>query len=376
MFYTYHIWILLAALSVSFAVTVWLVWSAHHHGHVTSDHDLDGPQKFHAAPVPRVGGVGIATGVLVGCASAWFNARVPDPVLWQVLVCGVPAFAAGLLEDLTKRVSARWRLLATMVAAGLAAWLAGALIPAQRLDGLEWLLPVPALVWVATLMAVGGVANAVNIIDGFNGLASMCTALMFAAIALVAYQVGDIKISLLALICLAAVMGFFILNFPAGLIFLGDGGSYFIGFMVAELSLLLSARNEEVSPYFALMVCAYPVLETVFSIYRRKVVRGVPAMSPDGIHLHTLIYRRLIRRVAPGMTVRQLTSRNSMTAPYLWALCTLSLLPAISFWDDSAALVVCLILFASLYVYLYSRIVRFRTPKWLTRVLPSRGRKE
>jgi UDP-N-acetylmuramyl pentapeptide phosphotransferase/UDP-N-acetylglucosamine-1-phosphate transferase len=371
-----YAWIVVGAFLTSFALTTWLVWSAHHHSHLSADHDLDGPQKFHATAVPRVGGVGVCAGTLVGCLLAWWMLQKRDPLPLMLMACSAPAFGAGLIEDLTKKVSARHRLYATMIAAALGGYFLSAWIPVERLGGLTWMFPWPALVWLATLMAVGGVANAINIIDGFNGLASMCSALMFTTISLVAFQVGDNTVGLLALICAAAVLGFFVLNYPAGLIFLGDGGSYFIGFMVAELALLLTTRNASVSPYFALMLCAYPVLETVFSIYRRKVVRGVPAMSPDGIHLHTLIYRRMIRHVAPDLPPREITQRNSMTAPYLWALCTLSLLPALLFWDRSAALLMCMAGFVFLYVYLYARIVRFKTPTWLTVFSPSRSKRK
>jgi UDP-N-acetylmuramyl pentapeptide phosphotransferase/UDP-N-acetylglucosamine-1-phosphate transferase len=370
-----YAWPVVGSFVTSVAVTTWLVWSAHHHGHLSADHDLDGPQKFHAAPVPRVGGIGVGAGALFGCLLTWWMAGRSQSVPLTLLACAIPAIAAGLIEDLTKKVSARHRLYATMAAAAAAAYFLAAIIPVERLTGLSWMFPWPFVAWMATLLAVGGVANAINIIDGFNGLASMCSALMFATLALVAYEVGDTDLGLAGLVCAAAVMGFFVLNYPAGLIFLGDGGSYFIGFMVAELALLLTARNPSVSPYFALMLCAYPVLETVFSIYRRKVVRGVPAMSPDGIHLHTLVYRRLIRHVAPNLAPREITRRNSMTSPYLWALCSLSLLPALLFWNSTPALVACIAIFVLLYVYLYACIVRFKTPLWLSKFSPNRSQR-
>jgi UDP-N-acetylmuramyl pentapeptide phosphotransferase/UDP-N-acetylglucosamine-1-phosphate transferase len=86
----------------------------------------------------------------------------------------------------------------------------------------------------------------------------------------VAFQVGDTADRALALAGIGAVLGFFLWNFPAGLIFLGDGGAYFLGFYVAEVSILLLVRNPEVSPLFPLLVCIYPVFETLFSIYRRR----------------------------------------------------------------------------------------------------------
>ena len=93
--------------------------------------------------------------------------------------------------------------------------------------------------------------------------------------------------------------GSFAWSFPAGLIFRGDGGAYLLGFVLAELSVLLIERNAAVSPIFALLLCAYPIFETIFTIYRRKVVRGVATAEPDGIHLHTLIHRRIVRFKTP-----------------------------------------------------------------------------
>src|SRR5262249_31629024 len=149
---------------------------------------------------------------------------------------------------------------------------------------------------------------------------------------------------------IGAVFGFFIWNYPNGLIFLGDGGAYFLGFLQAELSLLLLARNPQVSPLFPLLVCAYPVCETVFSMYRRKIVRGRAMGLPDGIHLHSLVYRRLMRWAVGSKDAAILTRRNSMTAPYLWLLCTCTVVPATLWWDSSALMALCLFVFAAFYV--------------------------
>jgi UDP-N-acetylmuramyl pentapeptide phosphotransferase/UDP-N-acetylglucosamine-1-phosphate transferase len=186
-----------------------------------------------------------------------------------------------------------------------------------------------------TVLVVTGVSNAINIIDGFNGLASMCVLMMVASIAYVAFQVGDSFVVTAALITIGAVLGFFVWNFPAGLIFLGDGGAYLIGFLLAELSVLLLVRNAGVSPMFPLLLCAYPIFETIFTMYRRKFVRGVPTAAPDGIHLHTLIHRRVMR-LAVGSTRSAARPRaTSMTSPYLWVLCLMSVIPSVLWWDNT-----------------------------------------
>ena len=293
--------------------------------------------------------------------------RTPRPHFWVFIACGLPAFLVGIAEDLTKKVAARWRLLATCISAALAVWLLDAVILHTDIPGIDQLIRWMPMAIALTLLCVTGVANAVNIIDGFNGLASMCVMMMLLGIAYVAFQSGDEFVASTALIAAGAVLGFFVWNFPAGLIFLGDGGAYFIGFVVAELSVLLLTRNPTVSPIFPLLLCAYPIFETIFTMYRRRVLRGVATAQPDGIHLHTLIHRRLIRlNFGTAASERRQTTRNSMTSPYLWMLCLLSIIPSVLWWNSTRVLTLFLLLFMGSYVFLYWRIVRFRTPRWLS----------
>jgi UDP-N-acetylmuramyl pentapeptide phosphotransferase/UDP-N-acetylglucosamine-1-phosphate transferase len=217
------------------------------------------------------------------------------------------------------------------------------------------------------VLAVSGIANAVNIVDGFNGLASMCVAMMLAAFAYVAFRVGDGLVAALAVTGLGAVLGFFVWNYPAGLIFLGDGGAYFLGFFLSEVGLLLLIRNPRVSPLFPLLTAIYPVFETLFSMYRRRILKGRSVGVPDGVHLHSLVYRRLLRWAVGAQDAKMLTRRNSMTAPYLWLLCMFAVLPAVVFWNNSFVLGLFILLFGCVYVTLYSQIVRFRSPRWMVR---------
>ncbi|MCX2865143.1 glycosyltransferase [Paucibacter sp. PLA-PC-4] len=351
--------------SVALVVTLLIIRSASLHAKLSADHDLSGPQKFHARPVPRIGGLAIFLGfVLGGLAWAYRSPEMRTSVLLLVF-CSLPAFASGMIEDVTKRVSPLRRMLAISAAALLGVWLLGASIHRTEIPGLDWLAAWPLGAGLLAIFVVAGVANSVNIIDGFNGLASMCSMIMLSGVAFVAYSVGDTWVAGCALLTVAATMGFFVWNYPMGLIFLGDGGAYFLGFLLAELSILLIGRNASVSPLFPLLLCAYPVVETVFSMYRRKVLRGRPMGMPDGVHLHSLIYRRLMRWAIGSRDARALTRRNSLTAPYLWVVCSLSTIPAVLWWNDSFALACALGVYAAGYVTMYWRIVRFRTPHWL-----------
>ena len=357
------------AVAASLLGTLWVVRQGARRARWLDQGYQAGPQKFHAMPVPRVGGVGVYAGLWAAAGIGWWAGWADAVLALLLLVCGVPAFAAGLVEDLTKKVTPRMRLLACGLSAALAMVGVGALISRADVEWLDDLVAwAPWLTVVLTVVGVAGVANSVNIIDGFNGLASMCVMLILLAVAFVAWQVGDTFVMRMALACVAAVLGFFVLNYPAGLVFLGDGGAYFLDFMVAELAILLVHRNADVSPMFGLMVCVYPIFETLFSMVRRKLRRGRrrATWEPDGIHLHSLLFRRVVRWAVGGArNAKALNRRNSMTSPYLWALCGLSIAPALAFYNDTELLVLCLVLFSATYVGLYLSIVRFKTPRWL-----------
>jgi UDP-N-acetylmuramyl pentapeptide phosphotransferase/UDP-N-acetylglucosamine-1-phosphate transferase len=363
--------ILFGALLGSFVAAVLLIRFNHVHARFSADNDLRGVQKFHFYPVPRIGGVPVFIGLLVGVSIQYFKGH--DSFGWLLLLSALPAFGAGLVEDLTKRVGPFPRLIATFVAAVVGFWLLGARLTHLDLPVLDAVLAFWPLSLLLTVVAVGGVAHAVNIIDGYNGLSGMVSIFIFLAIAYVSFKVGDAPLLALSFAMVGALAGFFVWNYPRGLIFAGDGGAYLVGFVIAELSVLLVARNPQVSPWFPLLLVIYPVFETLFTIYRRRFLRGVSPGLPDALHLHTLIYRRLVRWMIGSAVVEHRTRRNSLTSPYLWVLASLSVIPATLFWSNTRVLMGCVVAFVLIYVHLYRMIIRFKAPRWLVvkRTCPS-----
>ncbi len=146
--------------------------------------------------------------------------------------------------------------------------------------------------------------------------------------------------------------------------FLGDGGAYLVGFMVAALSIALVARNSSVSPWFAIMVNAYPIFETLFTIWRRSVHQGKNPGMPDSAHFHSLIYQRIMRWARP---TDQSYWANAKTSPYLWVLSSIGVIPALLWWNSTPVLMASAVVFVILYNLTYRQIVTFRTPNWLGR---------
>jgi UDP-N-acetylmuramyl pentapeptide phosphotransferase/UDP-N-acetylglucosamine-1-phosphate transferase len=334
---------------VSFALCIVLVLTQRWHGALTTD-STDGIQKFHTTPTPRVGGIPIFFGFI----AAWLNSpQSVQELLTPILIAGLPAFLSGVIEDLTKKVGVAERLIATMISGLLACWLTGYSITHANVIGIDTLLQISLVSILFTSFAVAGVANAINIVDGFNGLASTAATLSFVGYAMIAYAEGDHSLAMLAMILAACVWGFFWVNWPFGKIFLGDGGSYFVGFSLAWVAVLLIERNPSVSAFAALIVCVHPVTEVLFSIYRRRARKLHPGM-PDRMHFHSLFKRRYVARWFSRFNA---PLRNSV-AGLVIGLMTLPAIIVTTFVYGSVWLsAICFAVFFIGYVAIYARMV-------------------
>lgn len=346
-----------AALLVGFAVAAGLVLTQRWHGRFSLDHDLSGAQKFHDIPVPRVGGLAFAAGLAAAMVVLIDVGPVGQQML-LLLLAGVPAFAAGLLEDVTKAVSVRFRLLATFLSAALAIWLLDATLTRTNTFVLDDLLAFLPFAMLFTCFAVAGVANAVNIIDGFNGLASGSVVIMLMGMAGLSWIVGDSTMLAFCLSGAAALLGFMLLNFPFGKIFLGDGGAYLAGFWLAECAVLLVARNPELSGWSVLLCCIYPIWETVFSMWRKSIYRKTGMGRPDKVHFHMLVFRRLVGQRLPGTAAPWV--KHALTSSFIWsmvAICQLLVMQLQILQMQTAAMFSGVLVFAAMYVWVYRWLV-------------------
>jgi UDP-GlcNAc:undecaprenyl-phosphate GlcNAc-1-phosphate transferase len=356
----------LAAAIMSWLGAMLIVRYQKFHMHLSNDAVASGPQKFHAVPTPRIGGLGVLAGLLAGGGVLLLGETIPGArEFGLLLVAATPAFLCGLSEDITKNVPVSIRLTVTMLSGVLGCWLIGGMVGRLELPGLDQLFHWTLFAILFTAFAVGGLANAINIIDGYNGLACGYAVIVLAAISCIAAQVGDALVLHSCLILIGALLGFLAWNYPSGKIFLGDGGAYMLGFLLAELAIFLVVRNPGVSAWLAPVLLAYPIFETFFSIYRKRVLRGDSPARPDGLHLHMLIYKRLARVGIGSRNPQAVAYRNSRVAPYVWVGASLPIVPAVFFWDNTAALMAIVLAFCIAYVWLYRRLVQWRAPSWL-----------
>jgi UDP-GlcNAc:undecaprenyl-phosphate/decaprenyl-phosphate GlcNAc-1-phosphate transferase len=342
--------LLLTVFILSFVMIWMIVKLAKSKQWLVSEADLRGVQKFHVDPVARIGGLG----VFVGFSVALFLLEDQSGLLFKIWLSSLPVFVVGLYEDLSARVSPLIRLLSAFLSIMIVFFWLDIGISSLGFEWVDYILTDYVIIsFLFTLLVVGGAVNSLNIIDGFNGLLGGYSILAFLAIAYVAYSLGDNLILHLSLISAVSIFGFFMFNFPFGKIFMGDGGAYFLGFMLAIIGLILVDRHEELSNWFVLLIFIYPMYELLYSIYRRKVFHKTDASQPDANHLHSLVYRKLIscNRFKHNKVIC-----NSMTAPIMWILSLIGIIPAIIWFDNQTMLIIAVFMFMFVYTVFYRYI--------------------
>lgn len=284
-----------------------IVMTARHHARWTS-----GPakaiQKLHHGSIPRMGGLAIVCGL-------WFSVLLIglekiNPLILISAIAASIVFAVGFAEDLTGNVRVPWRLALTFIPAFILADQSQIYLTHLGWAPADALLTSQIIAMVFTAFALTGVTHALNLIDGLNGLAGFTSLWILGGYTILGYLYDDRLIMQICLLLGAPLLGFLIFNWPWGKCFLGDGGAYFLGFSLAWIGVLLAERHHAISPFALLLICSYPVIETLYSMARR-MVQGQSTGDPDRSHLHQILVNALIN---PLLKNHQLLNSNSHNA--------------------------------------------------------------
>jgi UDP-GlcNAc:undecaprenyl-phosphate/decaprenyl-phosphate GlcNAc-1-phosphate transferase len=306
---------------------------SHKRGIFIDDHTIDLPQKLHSEPTPRIGGLGIFFAILFMAK----DLMQKDLQLGlYIILCLIPAFMAGFLEDLLAKISPLRRLLIMSISGGMAIYMIGAVVTDFGIFSVPYWVGI-----LITMVAILGLINGANMIDGFNGLSSGVSVIIFGTFFITSLIVNDLEMAYINLVCMAALLGFLVFNFPNGKIFLGDGGAYSLGFLMAVISIKMVERNTDISPWFALVALIYPVWEVIFSFTRRTVVHRLSPLYPDSKHVHQLIYRNIANE------------NNPKTTLIILPIVLLFSMLAVYFYNNTIALILISIVFMSIYTIFY-----------------------
>lgn len=270
----------IVAFAISVLIQFLIIDLAHRKGIFIDDHKSPLPQKMHKQPTPRIGGLGIFLGLI---------ALIVDLDIGRfILISIIPAFAAGFLEDLFTDISPLRRLAIMSFSSFLVIYF----LKAYVTDFGIFQVPT-ALGIMITVVAILGMVNGTNLLDGFNGLSSGISLIILANFIFTSYKIGDQSLLAVSIITFFSILGFFVFNFPKGKIFLGDGGAYSIGFILAAIAILIAKNNPgKVDPFYAFLSLIYPVWEVIFSFGRRILAKKSP-LQPDSDHFHQYIFKTL-----------------------------------------------------------------------------------
>jgi len=293
-----------AAAAVALATTPAVIAMARR----ASAFDHPGPRRIHREPVPTLGGLALAVAVL---GVAWIARLLPGPAaaldarpLLGLTLAAIPMVALGVVDDL--RGLKPWTKLAFQACAALILVFFGYGVPMLtnpvRGSFESGIFNIPLTVaWVLV------VTNAINLIDGLDGLAAGAVLIASVTLVWVGRSHSDFYVMFIAALLIGATFGFLFFNFPPARIFMGDTGSHFLGITLAAVSLLENRKGTAaVTLLLPIVALAVPIVDGVVAFVRR-LWRGKPVFRADAGHIH----HRLLRL---GLSPRQALF-------LLWAVC-------------------------------------------------------
>lgn len=270
---------LLFAMLLSMGITVMLVPPLMRAAGWLGVLDQPGARKVHAQPIPRVGGIAMAVGLLLA-AAVWAKF---DALFAAYLAGMLVLLIFGVLDD-RLTLTPKWKLAGQMLAAAIVMYFGQLMVNAVSGAGEH---PLPLwLSWPLTLFFFVGVTNAINLADGLDGLAGGTSLLCFSGLALLALTGGNDFVALLSLAAIGAVLGFLRYNTHPARVFMGDAGSQLLGFTAAALS--LSVTQAEISPFSSalpLLLLGVPVIDTL-TVMTERMLDGKSPFKADRTHVH------------------------------------------------------------------------------------------
>ncbi len=254
--------------------------------------DIPDSRKIHSKPIPRLGGLGIFFGLLLG----YMLFASQNTVMNSILIASFIILITGIIDDI-KPIKARYKFIGQFVAACVIVFHGDVYLDHLTIFGLY--IDLALLTIPLTLFFILGCINCINLIDGMDGLSSGISAIYFLTIGIIGQLIGGFDFQvILCFIMLGACLGFLVHNFNPAKIFAGDSGAMLLGLIISVVALLGFKAATLSSLLVPIIILAIPILDTIFAILRRGL-KGVNVFStPDKFHIHhQLLSRTLSQKV-------------------------------------------------------------------------------
>ena len=242
--------------------------------------DIPGGRHIHSKIMPKLGGLAIFTGFLLGYML--FCNQTPQMI--SILIGGFIILVFGLFDDI-KRLPASVQFIGQIASAVVVVFYGN--IVMQDISAYGIYLNFGAFAPYLTIIFIVALMNCLNFIDGLDGLAGGIATIFFVTISIIINYTGIYNglDASLSLIMVGATLGFLVHNFHPAKIFLGNSGSMFLGYMIAVISLLGFKNVTITSVIIPLLILAVPILDTFFAIIRR-IIKGQSPTQGDKKHIH------------------------------------------------------------------------------------------
>ncbi len=316
------------------------------------------PQTFHKKSTSRLGGLAIYFPLLL--ITFFFDDSPEYNFLRYVLIFSLPAFLSGFLDDISFKITPKTKILLIIPTPILLFFCLGVEIENVAIPPIDYLLDYSLFSLAFLVFALVGISNAFNIIDGFNGLLlSYCLTIILSLLIDLSTEFNMDWMNYMVAIFFA-ILGVFLVNFPFGKIFLGDGGAYLLGILL-PVGLIKYVFDNDLSPWFALAILIYPVTEVLFSIVRKIFFRkDFLASKPDGLHFHMLIYKKITKRVG----FRRIRLRHFLVTNIIFLINFPFMVLANYFKNETTSLILLCIWFIGIYLMSYMLLL----PKYVFKI--------
>lgn len=241
--------------------------------------DKPNNRKVHQKIMPRLGGLAIFISMLVGSVLINVNTTFLIPILLGATIIVI----TGMLDDIYE-LSPKVKLVGQFLATGIVVFYGGIDINYVNLP-FDITLELGMLSIPFTFLWIIGITNAINLIDGLDGLAAGVSSIVLITISGISLSMGYYFVFALSMVLLGSTLGFLVYNFYPAKIFMGDTGALLLGFMISVLSLLGFKNVTFISLLVPIIILGVPISDTFFAIVRR-IVKKQSLSAPDKSHLH------------------------------------------------------------------------------------------
>ncbi len=271
----------LEIILVTFVVSLFLIPIAKKVANHVGAIDIPNARKIHKKPMPRLGGLAIYGAFLIGYI---LYGSITTQMI-SILIGSFIIFLVGVFDDI-KPIRARYKFLVQIIAALIVVIYGQVYFNEITFLGINLKFNLLISYFLSTFFIVA-ISNAINLIDGLDGLAGGISSIYFLTIAIIAFvlnKMGGLDV-ILSLIMLGGTLGFLVNNFPPAKIFMGDSGSLFLGFMISVIALLGFKVATLTSLVIPITILAIPIFDTILAILRR-ILKGENIGTPDKEHFH------------------------------------------------------------------------------------------